>query len=127
MSDETKDNLRGSVERVPPKETNISHVEQSLPPTVDLKKDPTDYSRVDREIAEYTARGEVEIDDATSRRLRRMIDSRVLVVMICTYFLQALDKGTMSFASIMGIVEDTKLVGQQVCSASSRSSLFWQC
>ncbi|PKY05757.1 MFS general substrate transporter [Aspergillus campestris IBT 28561] len=113
MPDETKGSLRGSVERASPKETDISHVEQSLPPTEDLKKDQTDYSRVDREIAEYTARGQVEIDDATSRRLRRLIDGRVLVIMICTYFLQALDKGTMSFASIMGIVDDTKLVGQQ--------------
>jgi hypothetical protein len=34
--------------------------------------------------------------------------------MIFTYFLQALDKGTMSFASIMGIKKDTHLVGQQV-------------
>lgn len=118
MPEGTKVSPRGSVERVSPKKTDISHVEQSLPPTEDLKKDQTDYSRVDREIAEYTARGEVEIDDATSRRLRRMIDSRVLVIMICTYFLQALDKGTMSFASIMGIVDDTKLVGQQVRSAS---------
>lgn len=124
MPDEIKGSPRSSTGRASPKEVDISHVEQSLPPTDDLKKDQTDYSRVDREIAEYAARGEVEIDDATSRRLRRMIDRRVLVVMICTYFLQALDKGTMSFASIMGIVEDTKLVGQQVCLTSWKFSLF---
>lgn len=34
-------------------------------------------------------------------------------VKIFTYFLQALDKGTMSFTSIMGIQEDTNLHGQQ--------------
>ncbi|RMZ21634.1 hypothetical protein D0859_14358 [Hortaea werneckii] len=32
---------------------------------------------------------------------------------IVTYFLQALDKGTMSFTSIMGIREDTNLQGQE--------------
>ena len=43
-----------------------------------------------------------------------MVDKRVLSIMIFTYFLQALDKGTLSFTSIMGIKEDTHLVGQQV-------------
>jgi hypothetical protein len=38
--------------------------------------------------------------------------------MIFTYFLQALDKGTLSFASIMGIQKDTHLVGQQASSSS---------
>lgn len=33
--------------------------------------------------------------------------------MLGTYFCQALDKGTLSFSSIMGIQEDTHLVGQQ--------------
>lgn len=32
---------------------------------------------------------------------------------VLTYFLQALDKGTMSFASIMGIKNDLHLHGQQ--------------
>ncbi|KAK3939725.1 MFS general substrate transporter [Diplogelasinospora grovesii] len=32
--------------------------------------------------------------------------------MVTTYFLQAIDKGTMSFASIMGIIPDAGLVGQ---------------
>lgn len=39
---------------------------------------------------------------------------RILTVMVFTYFIQALDKGTMSFASIMGIIDDAHLVGQQV-------------
>lgn len=42
-----------------------------------------------------------------------MIHKRVLVVMVVTYFAQTLDKGTINFASIMGIREDTHLVGQQ--------------
>ncbi|KNZ73848.1 hypothetical protein J132_09489 [Termitomyces sp. J132] len=42
-----------------------------------------------------------------------MIHKRVLVVMVITYFAQTLDKGTINFASIMGIREDAHLVGQQ--------------
>ncbi|BAE56724.1 permease of the major facilitator superfamily [Aspergillus flavus] len=89
---------------------DISHVERVLSPN---DKDAVDYSRVDNELQDYANRGRVEIDEATSRQLRRKIDRRVLVIMIITYFLQALDKGTMSFASIMGIREDTHLRGQE--------------
>lgn len=77
-------------------------------------KDTTDYNAVDAEVAKYTSDVRVDIDEATNKRLRKLIDRRVLAIMIFTYFLQALDKGTMSFASIMGIQEDTGLVGQQV-------------
>jgi MFS family permease len=42
-----------------------------------------------------------------------MINKRVLVIMIATYFLQAIDKGTLSFTSIMGLPDDLHLVGQQ--------------
>jgi hypothetical protein len=66
----------------------------------------------------------IHIDEATNKRLRWMIHKRVLLVMvsaclylvIClwfksfssqvvTYFAQTLDKGTINFASIMGIRE----------------------
>ncbi|CZR65675.1 related to allantoate permease [Phialocephala subalpina] len=76
-------------------------------------KDLTDFNAVDSEVAKYTSDVRVHIDEATSKRLKKLIDRRVLAIMIFTYFLQALDKGTMSFASIMGIQEDTGLVGQQ--------------
>ncbi|KAJ5652920.1 hypothetical protein N7507_010346 [Penicillium longicatenatum] len=88
---------------------DISHVERVLSPDDDLKKEDMDFSRVDKEIQMYASRGQVEVDEATNKRLKRMIDRRVLVIMICTYFLQALDKGTMSFSSIMGIKEDAHL------------------
>ncbi|KAI3064704.1 hypothetical protein CBS147353_8624 [Aspergillus niger] len=91
---------------------DVSHVERALSPSDKLKA-PIDANRVDNEVLEYAARGQIEVDEAESRRLRRMIDRRVLVIMIVTYFLQALDKGTMSFASIMGIRDDAHLVGQQ--------------
>lgn len=79
-------------------------------------KDQTDFNQVDDEVAKYTSDTRVVIDEATNKRLRKLIDRRVLAIMICTYFLQALDKGTLSFASIMGIQKDAHLVGQQVSS-----------
>ncbi|KAH8898130.1 major facilitator superfamily transporter [Thozetella sp. PMI_491] len=73
----------------------------------------TNYNLVDKEVAAYASETVVEIDEATNKRLKRMIDKRILLVMVVTYFVQALDKGTMSFASIMGIIDDAGLVGTQ--------------
>lgn len=81
---------------------------------MDSVKQQMNYDLVDREVAEYANTTIVEIDDATNRRLKRLIDKRVMLVMVVTYLIQTLDKGTMSYASIMGIQEDTNLVGQQV-------------
>ncbi|KII95361.1 hypothetical protein PLICRDRAFT_170021 [Plicaturopsis crispa FD-325 SS-3] len=73
---------------------------------------------IDAEVAQFFAENQADaakivIDDATNVRLRWMIHKRVLVVMVVTYFAQTLDKGTLNFASIMGIVTDTHLEGQQ--------------
>ncbi|EPE03848.1 allantoate permease [Ophiostoma piceae UAMH 11346] len=67
---------------------------------------------IDKELVQYVSDVRIHISPEKDRQLRRMIDKRVLVVMIATYFLQAIDKGTLSFASIMGIVADTGLVNQ---------------
>ncbi|KAI0475754.1 MFS general substrate transporter [Xylariaceae sp. FL0804] len=75
-----------------------------------LKKDHVNYDRVDQELAGYIADARVEISPEESARLRGLIDRRVLVVMVTTYFLQAIDKGTLSFSSIMGLPEDTGLI-----------------
>lgn len=72
-----------------------------------------DSSRIDPEVAKYAA-GVIEIDDATNQRIKWKLYRRVLPIMVVTYFLQALDKGTLSFSSIMNLPEDTGLVGQQV-------------
>jgi len=79
-----------------------------------IKKDYMDYGRVDEEVAKYASEVAISISPEENSRLKRMVDRRVLSIMVFTYFLQALDKGTLSFTSIMGIKEDTHLVGQQV-------------
>ncbi|KAK1977240.1 major facilitator superfamily transporter [Colletotrichum cereale] len=76
-------------------------------------KERTNYEKVDNEVAKYAGETIVEIDESTNKRLKRTIDKRILSVMVVTYFMQSLDKGTMSFASIMGIIDDTGLKGQQ--------------
>ncbi|KAJ5885998.1 uncharacterized protein N7473_008672 [Penicillium subrubescens] len=86
---------------------DISHVEQVLSHD-DLKKEDMDLSRVDKEVQMYASSG-VHVSPEDDKRLKKMIDRRVLVIMILTYFLQALDKGTMSFSSIMGIKTDAHL------------------
>lgn len=107
------------------KDDNISQVERTIT-NEGLEKDDMDFSRVDKEIQEYASRGQVHVDEATSRRLRRMIDCRVLIIMVLTYFLQALDKGTLSFSSIMGLPQYAGLHGQQVrgCIQSIESPLL---
>ncbi|RDW82804.1 MFS allantoate transporter-like protein [Coleophoma cylindrospora] len=93
-------------------EKDIAHIERTLSPDMG-KDDHMNFDRVDAEVAKYTSDVQIHISPEEDKRLRKLIDRRVLAVMVFTYFLQALDKGTMSFTSIMGLVIDTKLVGQQ--------------
>jgi hypothetical protein len=92
----------------------VSSVERVLSPADDMDKSYMNYDRVDPDIAKYATTNGIEIPEVEDKRLKKMINKRVLTVMVFTYFLQALDKGTMSFASIMHIREDLHLVGQQV-------------
>ncbi|KZL71744.1 major facilitator superfamily transporter, partial [Colletotrichum incanum] len=76
-------------------------------------KQRTNYDKVDNEVAMYAGETIVQINEETNKRLKRTIDKRILSVMVVTYFMQSLDKGTMPFASIMGIINDTGLKGPQ--------------
>lgn len=102
---------------------DISELERTVSQADDLGKDHIDYDRIDKEIAQYASATRIEITQEDDKRLKRMIDRRVLAVMMFTYFLQALDKGTMSFASIMGIQTDLGLKhGQRVGNAHLKPS-----
>ncbi|KAL2801910.1 major facilitator superfamily domain-containing protein [Aspergillus granulosus] len=46
-------------------------------------------------------------------KVRRRIDLRILPLLLGAYFFQQLDKSSLSYVSIFGIVEDANLVGQQ--------------
>ena len=95
------------------KQEDAVQVERVLSPD-EQKRDHMDFNRVDKELAKYTNDERVEICEADSKRLKKMIDKRVLTIMIITYFVQALDKGTMSFTSIMGITRDVHISATQV-------------
>ncbi|KAK0724402.1 major facilitator superfamily domain-containing protein [Lasiosphaeris hirsuta] len=97
-----------SPEGIEPVYRSDSYNEEGVP-----EKQRQNYDRVDQEVVKYASDSAVSISPEKNIELRRMIDRRVLVIMIATYFLQAIDKGTMSFASIMGIITDTNLQGQE--------------
>ncbi|CAJ2504579.1 Uu.00g119730.m01.CDS01 [Anthostomella pinea] len=90
---------------------SMAHVERtdSAADDVELKTGHLNQDKVDKEIAKYMSEARIEITPEDNIRLRKLIDRRVLVVMIVTYFLQAVDKGTLSFSSIMGLPKDTGL------------------
>lgn len=87
---------------------DIAQIERTLS-TNSITKEHANFDRVDPEVAKYAENNGVIVSEADNKRLKKLIDRRVLSVMIVTYFLQALDKGTLSFASIMGIRKDLDL------------------
>ncbi|KAJ5463474.1 MFS allantoate transporter [Penicillium sp. IBT 31633x] len=56
---------------------------------------------------------DIEIDEATNRRLVRIIDWHIMPVMCLVYAMNFLDKTTLSYASVMGLKEDLGLVDDQ--------------
>lgn len=93
-----------NVDQVPIEKEDVSQVERVLSGGSEIHKDFVDYDRIDKDVAKYATQERIEISESENKRLKRMIDRRVLAIMIPTYFLQALDKGTLSFAAIMGMM-----------------------
>ncbi|KAH7356395.1 major facilitator superfamily domain-containing protein [Rhexocercosporidium sp. MPI-PUGE-AT-0058] len=58
-------------------------------------------------------------DSAAQARLLRKIDLRLVPLLVVCYFLQYLDKGSIGFASILGIIPDLNLHDQQYSWANS--------
>ena len=90
---------------------DIDQVERVLS-AGDEKADHANYDRVDAEVAKYADATGTVITEEENKRLKRLIDRRVLPIMVITYFLQSLDKGTMSSTSIMGIRDDIPVLKQ---------------
>lgn len=55
----------------------------------------------------------ITVSPADDARILRTIDLALLPLMLSVYFLQALDKATLSYASIFGLIDDTGLVGDE--------------
>ena len=73
--------------------------------------------------AEIFAEGTAILEDPRQRKkLIRKIDMTIAPLLAAVYFLQFLDKTTLSYTAVMGIREDTHLVGQDY---SNLSMLFY--
>lgn len=73
--------------------------------------------------AEIAAEGKAILEDPKAlARLRRKIDFTIAPLLACVYFLQFLDKTTLSYTAVMGIRTDTHLHGQDY---SNLSMLFY--
>ncbi|KAK1248599.1 hypothetical protein MKX08_006819 [Trichoderma sp. CBMAI-0020] len=55
----------------------------------------------------------ITVSPADDARILRRIDLALLPLMLSVYFLQALDKATLSYASIFGLIDDTGLKGDE--------------
>ncbi|KAH0828316.1 hypothetical protein AYO21_07311 [Fonsecaea monophora] len=73
----------------------------------DLKND-----RANKILSEAAGQ-RIALTPENNSRVLRKIDLYILPVVLGIYFLQALDKATLAYASVFGLVEDTNLVGHE--------------
>ncbi|KAH6648327.1 major facilitator superfamily domain-containing protein [Truncatella angustata] len=59
------------------------------------------------------------VDEAASRKVRRKIDRYILPFLCITYALQFIDKSSLGYSSVYGIIADNGLVGQDYSWVSS--------
>ncbi|KAI0426496.1 major facilitator superfamily domain-containing protein [Xylaria sp. FL1042] len=67
-------------------------------------------------IAEH---GEIAFDYEDERAVLKRVDRRILPLLLGAYFFQQLDKSSLSYVSIFGIIEDANLTSQQYSWLSS--------
>ncbi|XXH01967.1 hypothetical protein Hte_008330 [Hypoxylon texense] len=64
-------------------------------------------------LAKTTSGQRITVTPADSARVLRRIDKVILPIMLTVYFLQGLDKATLAYSSVFGLIDDTGLVGDQ--------------
>jgi len=62
-------------------------------------------------IAEH---GEIEFDYEDERSVLKLVDRRILPLLLGAYFFQQLDKSSLSYVSIFGIIEDAHLTSRKI-------------
>ena len=73
--------------------------------------------------AEFAEEGNAILEDPVQlKKLVKKIDRTIAPLLAAVYFLQYLDKTTLTYTSVMGIRQDTHLVGQDY---SNLSMLFY--
>ncbi|KAH8695994.1 putative MFS allantoate transporter [Talaromyces proteolyticus] len=100
----------------------MSATEEKSP--VDVEKNSAPNKHIDSQIIKHSHDADealkafqgiegqvITVDEATNRRLLRTIDWHLMPIMCLVYGMNYLDKTTISYASIMGLKTDLKLVG----------------
>ncbi|KAL6238469.1 hypothetical protein BDW75DRAFT_227903 [Aspergillus navahoensis] len=95
----------------PPTAEQIESVD-SITPAVEAASKPTATAE---KAAQFLATTTVDrtFTPEEEKAVLRRIDLRVLPLLLGAYFFQQLDKSSLSYVSIFGLVEDANLVGQQ--------------
>lgn len=75
---------------------------------LDTKSDPSEGLKHSTTVGSITY-----VSPKESRPVRRKVDLILLPILGFCYFLQFLDKQTLSYASLLGMIEDTHLAGTQ--------------
>ncbi|QRV93342.1 major facilitator superfamily transporter [Ceratobasidium sp. AG-Ba] len=115
---------RESVESITEKKDQVEEIEHAPPAQSSAK------AHGDAALAILgSSETPVEITDEQDAAILRKVDKWLLPVMLMVYFLQQLDKSSLAYASVFGIVSDTKLVGSQYSWLGSIvyvAQLVWQ-
>ncbi|KAL3492044.1 major facilitator superfamily domain-containing protein [Aspergillus germanicus] len=84
----------------------------AITPAVETRAEPTPTAE---KAAQFLAKvgGDHTFTAEEEAKVLRRIDLRVLPLLLGAYFFQQLDKSSLSYVSIFGLVEDANLVGQQ--------------
>ncbi|KAH7011239.1 allantoate permease [Ilyonectria destructans] len=106
-----------------------SQVEQAQMPDVEARSPASDAVGVNNDAIESApakiekldkaaqflkqAQHQVVVTRAENRRVRKLIDWRILPLLLVVYCLQSLDKNTLSYAGVFGLIDDAKLVGNE--------------
>lgn len=102
---------------------SVSYDEHTLPSTTHFNQKLHGTRKLEDvdEAAEILAQAEESIilTPEEDRRILRLIDRGVLPVLLLVYFLQQLDKSSLSYTSVFGIVSEANLVGKQYSWLSS--------
>lgn len=88
--------------------TATEHVDQVQP----VKSLPTQLDLA-AEFLKQQGVNEIVFTKEEEEAVRRKVDLRLLPLLLLAYFFQQLDKSTLSYSSVFGIVQDAHLVGKQ--------------
>ncbi|CAE6519835.1 unnamed protein product [Rhizoctonia solani] len=128
------DQRNASVDSIASKKQDVIEIEhepttRDQPPVASGSSKPTK-THGDAALAILgTSDTPVEISPEEDDAVLRKVDKWLIPVMLMVYFLQQLDKSSLSYASVFGIVSDTNLVGSQYSWLGSIvyvAQLIWQ-